>query len=262
MEPDYIPQDVARCDLCKIAIVHSYCDFCHVNLCKICIGEHISDDYNKHMIVPIHQRKSTLIYPKCETDQHETCQYQCKDCNSFVCYHCLASKQHKGHALLKLEESFSTKKEHIIKDRERLEKQILPTYEGIAQELEMQIANLDHDYKTIITEMSEEREELHREVDNAINHMEKEIGETKVNHHSILKRHLDEIKQLQSLMQQTLNDLNEMVESNEVSSTIHYSSKNKELGKMPCKVNVSMPKFIPMQIERKDFRSLIGQLTP
>ena len=60
-------QDVARCDLCKTTIAQSYCDFCHVNLCKPCIGEHFSDEYDKHKIVPIHKRKSTLMYLKCGT---------------------------------------------------------------------------------------------------------------------------------------------------------------------------------------------------
>ena len=65
MDPRYSAQDVARCDLCEIAIAQNYCDFCHVYLCKPCIGEHISDEYDKHKIVPFHQRRSTLIYPKC-----------------------------------------------------------------------------------------------------------------------------------------------------------------------------------------------------
>ena len=69
MDPKYSAQDVARCDLCKTAIAHNYCDFCHVNLCKPCIGEHISKEYEKHKIVPILQRKSTLIYSKCGTHQ-------------------------------------------------------------------------------------------------------------------------------------------------------------------------------------------------
>uniref|UniRef100_K1Q518 Tripartite motif-containing protein 2 n=1 Tax=Magallana gigas TaxID=29159 RepID=K1Q518_MAGGI len=37
MDPRSSAQDVHRCDLCETAIVHSYCDFCHVNLCKPCI---------------------------------------------------------------------------------------------------------------------------------------------------------------------------------------------------------------------------------
>ncbi|XP_022324058.2 uncharacterized protein LOC111124978 [Crassostrea virginica] len=262
MDPKYSAQDVARCDLCKTAIAQSYCDFCHVNLCKPCIGEHISDEYDKHKIVPILQRKSTLNYPKCEIHQNEDCQYQCKDCNIFVCSHCLASKQHKEHEFLKLEESFSAKKKHILKDREELEEQILPTYEEIVIDLENQISNLDGEYKKLTSEMSKQREEIHREVDNAFDQMELEIGEIKVKHHSILQKHLDEIKQLQSLMQETLIALNEIEESNEVTSIIHYSSKNEQFSKLPPKVHVSMPKFIPKQREKEQLFGLIGKLTP
>nr|XP_022324059.1 LOW QUALITY PROTEIN: uncharacterized protein LOC111124979 [Crassostrea virginica] len=262
MDPKYSAQDVARCDLCKTAIAHSYCDFCHVNLCKPCIGEHISDEYDKHKIVPILQRKSTLKYPKCEIHQNEVCQYQCKDCNIFVCTHCFASKQHKEHEFLKLEESCSAKKNHILKDREELEEQILPTYEEIVIDLENQISNLDGEYKKLTSEMSKQREEIHTEVDNAFDQMELEIDEIKVKHHSILQKHLNEIKQLQSLMQHTLITLNEIEESNEVTSIIHYSSKNEQFSKLPPKVHVSMPKFIPKQREKEQLCSLIGKLTP
>ncbi|XP_078341740.1 uncharacterized protein LOC111106671 [Crassostrea virginica] len=263
MDPDYSAQDVARCDLCKTAIAQSYCDFCHVNLCKPCIGEHISPDYGKHIIVSIHQRKSTLIYPKCETHENKTCKYQCKDCNSFLCSRCLASKQHnQEHEFLELEEVFSSKKEHIKGDTKELENQILPAYEEIANELEMQITSLDGEYKKLTTEMSKQREKIHKEIDNAFDQMEKDIGEIKVKHHSILQKHLDEIKQLQSLMKQTLFALNEMEESNEVSSTILYSSKIEEFSKLPPKVNISIPKFIPKQMKRKELCSLIGKLTP
>nr|XP_022296823.1 uncharacterized RING finger protein ZK945.4-like [Crassostrea virginica] len=263
MDPDYSAQDVARCDLCKTAISQSYCDFCHCNLCKPCIGEHISDDYKKHIIVPIHQRKSTLIYPKCQAHQNEDCKYQCKDCSISICSDCIASKHHnKEHEFVKLEEVFNTKKAHIQSDTKELENQILPAYEEIANELEMQIASLDGEYKKLTTEISKQREEIHREVDNAINQMEKDIDEIKVKHHSILQKHLDEIKQLQSLMQQTLLVLNEIEESNEVSKTIHFSSKNEEFSKLPPKVIASMPKFIPKQIEREELYSLIGKLIP
>nr|XP_022302399.1 uncharacterized protein LOC111110270 [Crassostrea virginica] len=262
MDPNYSAQDVARCDLCKTAIAQSYCDFCHVNLCKSCIGEHISPDYGKHIIVAIHKKKSTLIYPKCETHQNKTCEYQCKDCNVFVCSHCTASSQHSGHKFLHLEELFTTSKWCIQIDREELNKKIIPTYEEIVNELEMQIASLDGEYKKLTTEMSKQREEIHREVDNAINEMEEEIGEIKVKHRSILQKNVDEIKQLQSLMQQTLNALNEMEESNKVIPTINYSSKNEQFSTLPPKVDVSMPKFIRKQITKEELGSLVGKLTP
>nr|XP_022298568.1 uncharacterized protein LOC111107592 [Crassostrea virginica] len=53
-----------------------------------------------------------------------------------------------------------------------------------------------------------------------------------------------------------------MEESNEVSSIIQYSSKNEEFRKLPPKVHVSVPKFIPKQTEREEFCRLIGKLTP
>ena len=67
---------------------------------------------------------------------------------------------------------------------------------------------------------------------------------------------------MQSLIQKTLVSLNEIEESNEVSPTIHYSSKVEEFRKLPPKINVSMPKFIPKQVAREELSSLIGELIP
>ena len=63
-------------------------------------------------------------------------------------------------------------------------------------------------------------------------------------------------------MQQTLLALNDIEESNEVSQTIHYSSKNEEFSKLPSKVHVSMPKFIPKQRDEEELSCLIGKLIP
>nr|XP_022298583.1 uncharacterized protein LOC111107601 [Crassostrea virginica] len=52
-----------------------------------------------------------------------------------------------------------------------------------------------------------------------------------------------------------------MEESNEVSSIIQYSSKNEEFRKLPPKVHVSVPKFIPKQTDREELCRLIGKLT-
>ena len=110
--------------------------------------------------------------------------------------------------------------------------------------------------------MSKHREELHRKIDNAMNQRETEIGEIKTKHHTILIEKLNEIKESQSRMRERLHALNEMDESNEVTPTIHYISKNYAFSKLPPKVHVSMPKFIPKQIEKEELCSLIGELTP
>nr|XP_034320024.1 uncharacterized protein LOC117687513 [Crassostrea gigas] len=262
MDPHSSGQDVPRCDLCETAMVHSYCDFCHVNLCKPCIGEHITDGYDKHKIVPFQERRSTLIYPKCETHQHKNCELQCKDCNTFVCSSCTASNQHKGHNYVEVTEVYNEKKELIKKDTNELENHISPTYEEIALDLEKQLANLDGGYEKLTLTISKEGEQCHREIDIIINKMKAEIGEIKVKHRNILKKHLDEIKQIQSHIKQTSLALRQIEKSTDISPTFEYSSKIRQFRKLPLKVHVSLPTFIPKPKDRKQLYSLYGQITP
>ncbi|XP_065937972.1 E3 ubiquitin-protein ligase TRIM71-like [Magallana gigas] len=256
-------QDVHRCDLCETAIVHSYCDICHFNLCKPCIGDHISDGYLKHAIVPFKERRSTIIYPKCETHPHKNCKFQCDDCNNiFVCSSCTASKQHKGHSFVEVTEVYKTKKEVLKKDIKELENHISPTYENIALELEQTLANLDGGYEKLTITMSKQGEEWHREIDIIINKMKTEIGEIKVQHREILQKHLNQITQIQSVIKQSLLAIREIEKSIEVSSTIEYSSRISEFSKIPPKVQVSLPTFIPKPIDHEKLYSLFGQITP
>nr|XP_034320021.1 uncharacterized protein LOC109619530 [Crassostrea gigas] len=262
MDPHCIGQDVPRCDLCESTIVHSYCDFCHVNLCTPCIGKHILDGYDKHKIVPFQERRSTLIYPKCGTHQQKICDLQCKDCNILVCSYCTASKQHKGHNFLEVTEVYNEKKKNIKKDTNELENHISPTYEEIALDLEKQVANLDGGYEKLTTTLSKQGEQWHREIDIIINKMKTEIGEIKVKHKDILKKHLDEIKQIQALIKQTFLALKTIEKSTDIYSTVEYSSRIREFRKLPPMVQVSFPTFIPKLIDREKLYSLFGQITP
>eukprot|EP00105_Crassostrea_gigas_P042948 XP_019927096.1 PREDICTED: uncharacterized protein LOC109620032 [Crassostrea gigas] len=256
-------QDVHRCDLCETAIVHSYCDFCHVNLCKPCILDHILDEYDKHKIVPFQKRRSTPIHSKCETHPDRNCEFQCEDCNNmFVCSSCMASKQHKGHNFLEVTEVYKAKKDDIKKDTKELENHISPTYEEIAFDIENQLASLDGGYDKLTTTMSKQGEQWHREIDIVVNKMKTEISKIKVKHKELLQKHLNEIKQIQSLIKETLHALRKVEESTEVSSTIEYNSKIREFSKPPPKVMVTMPTFIPKPIDCEKLYVLFGQITP
>ncbi|XP_065937880.1 uncharacterized protein [Magallana gigas] len=263
MDPRSSAQDVHRCDLCETAIAQSYCDFCHVNLCRPCIGEHISDEYETHKIVRFQDRKSTLIYPKCITHTPKNCELQCKNCdNIFVCSSCTASEQHRGHIFVEVLEVYKTKKEVIENDAEKLQKLISPKYEDIALDLDNQIANLDGGYQKLTTEISKQGERWHRDIDIIINKMKTEIGEIKVKHRDILQKHLEEINQIQSLINKTLLAMSGIKESREVTPTIEYSYKIREFNKLPPKIKVTPPTFIPNLIDCEQLESLFGQITP
>ncbi|XP_034317427.2 uncharacterized protein [Magallana gigas] len=263
MDPQHNAKDVGRCDLCETAIVHSYCHFCHVNLCIPCIGRHISDGYDKHKIFPFQERRSTLIYPKCRTHSQKNCKFQCKDCDEIlICSSCTASAQHRGHTFLEVLEVYNTKKEILGKDTKEFQNIISPTYEEIALDLENQLANLDGGYEKLTKTMSKQGEHWHREIDFIINKMKIEISEIKIKHRHILQKNLDEIKQIQFLIKEALQALKEMEYSTEVFPIIKYSSKVREFSKLPPKVQVSPPTFISKPIDREKLCSLVGQITP
>uniref|UniRef100_K1R8L3 Tripartite motif-containing protein 3 n=1 Tax=Magallana gigas TaxID=29159 RepID=K1R8L3_MAGGI len=174
----------------------------------------------------------------------------------------MASEQHGRHKFAEVADVFKTKQDDIKKDTKKLENHISPTYEEIARDLENQLANLDGGYEKLTTTMSKQGEQWHREIDIIINKMKTEINEIKVKHRDILQKHLDEIKQIQSLIKQTLEAIRKIEKSTEVSSTIEYSSKVREFSKLPPKVKVSLPIFIPKPIDCEKLYSLFGQITP
>lgn len=263
MDPRLSAQDVVRCDLCKDNVVQKYCDFCHVKLCKLCIGEHISDEYDKHKIVSFQQRKSTLIFPICKKHSKETCKLQCMSCNNSICAKCSILKEHKDHNVVDLEDSYNSKKENIKKDTAEIETVISPTYEEIRKALESQIASLDGQYEKITTILSKQGEEWHKEIDRAIEQMRNEINEIKVSHRDILMKHLKEIKQIESMIKENLSTLKDLQrESNVVSTIMEYKSRNNEFGKLPPKIHVTVPTFCPKPVDRIEAKNLIGSIKP
>jgi hypothetical protein len=180
-----------------------------------------------------------------------------------VCSFCTASAdKHKGHTFSVLSEIFYKRKVDIAKDSEEIENIISPTYEEMANDLETQITNLDGIYGEFTTVVTEHGEEWHKEVNKVINRMKNEIEEMKTKHLEILKKHLDEIKQIQSLIEQSLITLKKMEESNEVSITMEYRSKNPEFRKLPPKVRVSLPVFKPNTTDSEQLYKSLGSLIP
>lgn len=159
-----------------------YCDLCHVNLCKLSICDHISDEYDKHKIVPILERKKpSLMFPTCKIHSMKKCELQCKLCNVFICVMCLASSEHKGHKFSVLEDIYKTKQVDIKKQTEEMKKIFALTYEEIRNGLINQIECLDDDYENITNVMEEQGGKWHTEIDRIIIKIKKEIIEIREN---------------------------------------------------------------------------------
>lgn len=163
----------------------------------------------------------------------------------------MASEQHGIHKFQEITVSYKTKKGVIRKNKNQLENKISPKYEEIVLDLENQLANFDGEYEKITTDISKIGELWHKEIDIIINKMKTEICDIKVKRRKILQEYLDEIKQKQSLINQTVFALGELEKSTEVSPTVEYSSKISEFSKIPPKFRASLPMFLPNQIDHK-----------
>ncbi|XP_062579195.1 uncharacterized protein LOC134241127 [Saccostrea cucullata] len=189
------------------------------------------------------------------------CELQCKECNIPICSLCSASIQHKKYGLLVLSEIHVAKKESIRNDANEIVNYLFPAFESLAVGIETQMTSLDEDYGNLTALVTQHGEEWHKEIERIVEEMKNEINEMKGKHKSILKQHLDEIKNVQSFMDQTLLTLKEIEESNKVSLALEYSSKITEFRKLPPKVKISLPTFNTGNINRKKNHRLFGSLS-
>ena len=102
--------DVLHCDLCDTPVPSMYCDICLVKLCKICVGEHLSDETKSHKVVSYEKRGSS---PKCPKHSPRICELYCELCNIPICSLCVSSGEHEQHSKVDILEKFETKKKQI-----------------------------------------------------------------------------------------------------------------------------------------------------
>ncbi|XP_061177562.1 uncharacterized protein LOC133186325 [Saccostrea echinata] len=259
MDPWFSDQDVLLCDLCETPVPPMYCDFCHIKLCKACVGEHLSDLSKEHKVVPYKQKGTTPKYPRCQTHVGKLCELHCKECDLPVCLLCLASNFHKGHNLLNLLEVNLSNQEAVEKDLDELLNSISPKYEEISAEIQREKTGLEKHYEKLTTVVIKQGEDWHREINIIVNKQKFEIDEMKTKHLAALNKQEKEITGIISEVKQCILDLKRILDSNCVSLTSAYKSRNVEFRCFPPKV--SLPSFSPHQINTEQLHQMFGSLS-
>lgn len=96
----------------------------------------------------------------------------------------------------------------------------------------------------------------HMEIESFVLKTKNEINENKIKHQLLLKKHLEDIKRIESQIQESLSTLNELGISKIVSAVIEYRSRNKDFRNLPSKLNVSFPMFCPDVIDINQIGSI------
>ncbi|XP_062603325.1 E3 ubiquitin-protein ligase TRIM36-like [Saccostrea cucullata] len=254
-------QDVLRCDLCKTPLPSMHCDFCHVKLCKTCVGEHLSDLSKEHKVVRFKDRGSTLIFPECTIHIKHHCQLFCEDCNCPACSFCLSSNSHKGHTLKHFLEILKSRQKDIDTDIKELEDSICPIYEEISINIVKEKQSAENHYKKLTLDVTKQGAEWHKVIDIVEKNKISNIEEMKQKHLEALKEKESEINRNISKAKQFILDLKKMLDSNDISLVTTYKSSNAVFRTLPPKVTAAVPSFSFEKVNKELISDLFGSLS-
>ena len=262
MDPQHSAQDVLRCTLCKTEVALMYCNVCNTHLCKNCVVIHFSDKSKVHTVVSIEQFLSTLSYSKCTIHPAKQCELHCTQCDIAICISCISSGQHIGHKAVDVIEDFEAKKEVLKKDLQEIEKSLFPKYEEAATNIQIQKADQRKNSQKLTTELKKHGEALHKEIDNIIQSKQTEIDVMDSKHQAVLDKQEDAINNTINEMKQVIQDLKRLLDTSDVSIVSKYQSRIKEFRKLPSKLNICLPNFQPVKINREQLLKQFGSLSP
>ncbi|XP_065937321.1 tripartite motif-containing protein 2-like [Magallana gigas] len=261
MDRRYSAQDIVRCTLCLTSVAPMYCEVCNINLCKDCVETHLSDLSNVHNVVSLKQYITTLKYPKCMKHPIELCKRHCKECDIPICDQCDSLEKHSGHLNVDIIEHFESEKEILQKDLRELEKFIYPRHHEIVSSIPVQKAELSKCSDKMKIDLNKRSDVWHREIDLIIINMKYDVNEAESKHLSVLNRHEDKISNTISDIKQIIAKLKRLQNSRDVRLVSEYKSRNAEFRRLPPKLEVSLPNFVPQKIDRDQLTRQIGSMS-
>lgn len=254
-------QDVIRCDLCETPVPPLYCDICHINLCKACTGEHILKESKLHIVVPIKHQQSSPILPNCPEHTVKLCELHCNRCDIPICVQCITSKRHAAHDVVDILNFIEKKNKALQADLEELGTEIYPKYQEIASSFSVQKGDLNSNTEKLISAINKRGEEWHREIDNIIRKMKSDIENTVSENLVVLKKQEVEINHSLSEITLNINELKNLLDSNDAKLLSKYESRNAKFKRLPSKLVVSLPHFSSQRIDTDKLFQQFGSLT-
>ena len=262
MDPRHSAQDVLRCTLCKTELALMHCNVCHTHLCKDCVVIHFSNQSQAHIVVSIEQFLSALNYPKCLHHPTKQCELHCKQCDIPICTSCISSKEHFEHDIVDIFEDFEAKKEILKKELQEIEKSLFPKYEETASNIQIQKANQRKNSQKLTAELKKHGEALHKEIDMIIQNKQTEIDVMTREHNAALDKQEIEINRTITEMKRVIQDLKSLLDTCNFSLVSKYQSRIEDFRKLPSKLNMSLPNFQPLKINRVQLVKQFGSFTP
>lgn len=246
-------EDVERCNHCEAPVPTFHCDVCDVNMCKVCVSEHLSNDSKEHKVVALQTLERTAkCYTKCTKNIAKNFNLYCEQCDIFVCVQCVSSKLHMGHKIIYKLRKLESFKNILQKDLKELELSIYPKYQEILSRIKCSKNDINtkpQEWKTPINKHNE-----------ALQRGNSDLDEIKSKHLAVLNHLEDEIVHIFSEITHTVDELKRMIYSNNASLVFSYKSRNASFQKMYLKLTSSLS-LITHKINQEHNDQQVGALS-
>jgi hypothetical protein len=258
-------QDVKRCQLCPGKDIKSaaeiVCNTCHVDLCKECVGQHMTFNPTiRHDVVTFESRRFSILPSPCKRHKDRNCEMFCEDCDSLVCLKCLVSGTHENHQVSQVSEIHSSRKEQIERDTEELETKIAPILKSILSELEEMFSNVVEKHAKRQQAITEFGNKCHTLVERVVDKYLSESKKMETEDRDSLQTMKSEFEELQTSIQSAIDEKRTILDSNDFSKVINYTSRNKNLKIIPPRFTLSIPPFDPTELTEQSLRQFFGDI--
>lgn len=245
MDPRQGSQNSTNCDLCKSLANSLYCETCQINLCTGCTGNHLLDSSARHQIIPFEKRDSAVKYSICKEHPTWQCKLHCEECAVFVCVHCVTSSKHENHKMIDSETKFKINKGDLQKDLHELENYLSNKYKEITKDIGVRKSELETHFNLLGNALRQLKKQWYDEIDKIISKLEKKLDKIKINLCHPLLMQQDEIEKNILEINQSISDIKDLLQSDEVCKVSAYKSNIAKFRNLPPKLKIYLPNFSP-----------------
>jgi hypothetical protein len=175
--------------------------------------------------------------------------------------------QHKGHDIVEMAESITTKKERIKRETEEIEADISNNKKQDS-DAEKKISKCTAHFSDVMKSSKEKRKQWHLEVDDIFDHLDTLTKSLRDNQITALKSYQSQLRSQNSSMTQTVQENKEILKSNNVSDVNSYYSKLTELWNVPHVPDVTLLSLVTnidkgkkLSLEMGDYKAALTQST-
>lgn len=257
MDSEYCLQDVVRCQLCETHVPSSHCVVCITHLCQACERNHSLDRSKEHYIVSFTRRRLT---PKCQIHSTTVCEFYCEQCDLAICKQCASSSEHKDHKFVDILKTYESKMTAIKRDLQELEKFIYPQCQQIASSNPIHQDHLKKDAQKLKSTLENISDELHKEINSITQKLKYDIQEIDAKCLMALNKQGYEKAHIMSDIRETISDLKENQDFNDIHYLFGYKSRNAEFKTTLAKVPATIQYVVPKKIIKEKIDLLMGSL--